>query len=103
MKSLSEVTDLLDQSGDRHVHSKVMVFGVTAATFILLLLIVLLDRAVTWPLGVLIAAFLYAPFGLDTIKSLAKLRFGPGTDVGAAPRAIGQRRSLGAPEGVEPS
>lgn len=103
MKTVSEVTDLLDASGERHVHSKVMVLGVTALTFVLLLLIVLLDRGVTWPLALLIAAFLYAPFGLDTIKSLAKLRFGPGTDTGAAPRAIGQRRSLGVTEGVEPS
>lgn len=102
MKTLSEVTDLLDASGERHVHSKVMVLGTTATTFLLLLLIVLLDRAVSWALAVLIALYLYAPFGLDTIKSLAKLRFGPGSDP-AAPGSTAQRRAIGATDGVEPA
>lgn len=105
MKSISEVTDLLDESGERHVHSKVMIFGVTLTTFLLLVLIIVKQYELGWPLALVLVAYLYAPFGLDTIKTLVKLRFGPVADAGAvsAKRLSGQMRAIGAQDGVEAS
>jgi hypothetical protein len=103
MKPLSDLVDLTDAQG-RHVHSKVLAFGVTAAVAVIVGLNLLVgDRPLTWPEAAILAALLVAPYGLDGFKTLVKLRFGAGPDAGNGGRAIGTRRSLGAMDGVEPA
>jgi len=102
MKPLSDLADLVDESG-RHVHSKVLAFGVTVAVALIVGLNLLLgERPLAWPEAAILAALLVAPYGLDGFKTLLKLRFGG--DVGVVRRATtAQRRALGADEGVEPA
>ena len=77
VKRISELADLLDASGQRHLHSKVMVFGVTASVVAILgLLLVVKADHLAWPDVAALGMLLVAPYGLDGYKTLLKLRSG---------------------------
>ncbi len=92
MNRISEVADLLDPSGRRHVHSKVMVLAVTASVVaILVLVLVFKAEHLTWPDVAAVGLLLLAPYGLDGYKTLLKLRFGSA----AAPDENGGAKPIG--------
>lgn len=75
--TVSDVCDLVDPRTGRHQNAKVVSLGAALGTFILLLIIVGADRAVSWPLAALIAAFFFGPLTVDVVKALAKIRREP--------------------------
>jgi hypothetical protein len=105
MTRIAEIADLLDASGQRHVHSKVMILAVTTAVVLIVgLVLVVLARHLAWPDVAALGLLLVAPYGLDGYKTLVKLRFGiPGTTVETPTASIAARRAAGAAEGVEPA
>ncbi len=108
MKRLIEIADLLDPSGQRTAHSKVMILGVTVAVVLIVSLVLVLNgQHLTWPDVAALGLLLLAPYGLDGYKTLLKLRFGcPSSAAGSAvgtPDRIQQRRHAGAEHGVEPA
>jgi hypothetical protein len=76
MKPVSDVVDLCDRDG-RHVHSKVMVFGVTLAVWLTVVVHLFRGaRPLAWSEVAVLVALLLAPYGLDGWKVLVKLRYG---------------------------
>ncbi len=74
--NLSEIADLKDRDGKRHSAAKVLVFGCTVAGFVTLLVAFAKGYVWTWPAVAAFVAFLWAPYALDVIKALAKIRWG---------------------------
>jgi hypothetical protein len=105
MTRIAELADLLDASGHRHVHSKVMILAVTAAVVLIVgVVLVLLSGHLAWPDVAALGLLLLTPYGLDGFKTLVKLRFGiPSATCALAPQGIAARRATGAEEGVEPA
>jgi uncharacterized membrane protein len=102
MKRLSEIADLVDPSGHRAAHSKVMILGVTTAVVLIVGLVLLIKgQHFAWPDVAVLGLLLVAPYGLDGYKTLLKLRSRiPEQETDAA---ILRRRWTGAEEGVEPA
>lgn len=70
----SDVCDLIDHRTGRHQNAKVISLGAAVGTFVLLLIIVITGRDISWPLAAVIGAFFFGPLSVDVIKALAKIR-----------------------------
>jgi hypothetical protein len=66
--------DVKDKDG-KYSHSKVLCVATTGITTLLTAIAIWRGTEFTWPLAAVLVALLYAPYGLDAIKAVAKMRF----------------------------